>query len=73
MVPLPVYMHSWRYPKYPPAFGFILSSPVFICFMVYEYHRSQEQAGCAASWIKSGRGATRKNYREAKEKEEEYK
>lgn len=65
-------IHIVRFTKYPPAFGFVLP-PVFICFMVYEYHRSQEQAECAASRMKSGRGTMRKKTREAEEKEEEYK
>lgn len=64
MVPWPVYVDSWRihivrFTKSPPAL--LLSFPLaFICLMVYEYHRSQEQSGCAASWMKSDRGMTKK-------------
>lgn len=64
MVPWPDYVHSWRiyivrFTKSPPTL--VLSfTPGFICLMVYEYYRSQEQSGCAASWMKSDRATIRK-------------
>lgn len=64
MVPWADYVHSWRihiarFGRSPPAL--VLSFPsVFICLMVYEYHRSQEQSGCAASSMTSDRTTIRK-------------